>query len=205
MAYKYKGLVEPLKELSGMEEVLKLLQSNKMANVKVTNMVDACKGHFIYGLSEFTNLPTVVITYDEVSTKRIFEDLAALKGEEKVYTYPSRDILFYNADVHSMDITSARIRVIEALNNKEDITLIIPVQSLLNPLSPKATWQSYCKCIRVGEVINVAALQSNLVQIGYERVGSVESIGQFAVRGGIIDIYPPTMDEPYRIELWMMR
>mgnify|MGYP000186103474 CR=1 FL=1 len=202
MAYKYKGLIGPLKELSGMEEMLNLLQSNKVANVKVTNMVDACKGHFVYGVSEFTNLPTVVITYDEVSAKRIFEDLSALKGKEKVYTYPSRDILFYNADVHSMDITSARIRVIEALNNEEDITLIIPVQSLLNPLSPKATWQSYCKRIKVGEVINITAFQSNLVQIGYERVGRVESMGQFAIRGGIIDIYPPTMDEPYRIELW---
>lgn len=205
MAYGYKGLVEPLRELSGMEEMLTMLKAKadgEEINVKVTNMVDACKGHFIYGVSEFTHSKAVIITYDEVSTKRIFEDMEALKGKGKVYTYPSRDILFYNADVHSMDITSARIRVIEALNNEEDITLIIPVQSLLNPLSPKATWQSYCSTVKIGDVVNITALQSKLIQIGYERVGRVEGIGQFAIRGGIIDIYPPTMDEPYRIELW---
>lgn len=208
MTYKYKGLVEPLRELSGMKEMISQLEVKSVnafgnnVGIKVTNMVDACKGHFIYGVSEFVNLPSVIITYDEVSTKRIFEDMEALKGKGKVYTYPSRDILFYNADVHSMDITSARIRVIEALNNEEDITLIIPVQALLNPLSPKATWQSYTTTVKVGEIINITALQNKLVQIGYERVGRVEGIGQFAVRGGIMDIYPPTMDEPYRIELW---
>ena len=200
MAYKYKGLIEPLKELNGIDEVLKLMDQKK--NVKVTNMVDPCKGHFIYALSEFKEAPCIVITYDEVSTKRIFEDLEALKGKGKVYIYPSRDILFYNADVHSMDITSARIRVIEALNKEEDVTLIIPVQALLNPLSPKETFKSYTVSIKVGEILNITNLQNQLVQNGYERVGRVESMGQFAIRGGIVDIYPPTMEEPYRIELW---
>ena len=200
MAYKHEGLILPLRELEGMETLSKTLLSHK--NGKVINMVDACKAHFIYGISFFTKTPIVIITYDEISTKRLYEDMQFLKGEDKVYVYPARDILFYHADVHSMDITSERIKVIEALDKEEDIVVIIPAEALLNPLSPKVSWQSYTRELKVGNVIETEELQRYLIQIGYERTARVEAIGQFAIRGGIIDIYPPISHEPYRIELW---
>ena len=200
LGYKHKGLIEPLKEIEGMTQLLEHLEYGE--NVKVVNMIDACKGHFSYGLSCFTKKPVVIVTYDEPSVKQIAEDMMSLKGKDKVYVYPSRDILFYNADVHSMDITSSRIKVIEALQRGEDAVFIIPVEALLNPLSPKETWESYTKFIKTGECININRLERELVQMGYERVGRVEAMGQFAIRGGIIDIYTPIDEEPYRIELW---
>jgi len=200
MAYKNEGLILPLKQLEGMNKLTETLLKHK--SCKVINMVDACKAHFIYGLSCFTNTPTIIITYDEISTKRLYEDMQFLKGEDHVYVYPARDILFYNADVHSMDITSARIRVIEALNDQKDIVVIIPIEALLNPLSPKETWRAYTQTIKVGNSIDIEELTAHLVQVGYERVARVEAVGQFAMRGGIIDVYTPIDDVPYRIELW---
>ena len=200
MEGKQQGLIEPLRELEGMHKVLEALKRKK--NAKVVNMVDACKAHFLYAVSEFLETSPVIITYDEISTKRLAEDLQSLIGEEQVYVYPSRDILFYNADVHSMDITSARIKVIEALNEKKKGTFIIPVEALLNPLSPRATWQSYTKVLKVGDCIQLDKLEAYLVEIGYTRVAKVEGMGQFAIRGGIIDIYTPIDNEPYRLELW---
>ena len=197
---KYKGLIEPLLELPGMIEVIETIKAGK--NVKVINMVDACKAHFSYSVSCYENAPIVVVTYDELSTKQIAEDMEALKGKDKVLVYPARDILFYNADVHSMDITAARLRVLNALIKEEDVVIILPVEALLNPLSPKETWRSYLREVRVGETLNISQFEARMVQMGYERVGRVEGIGQFAVRGGIIDFYGPTQDEPYRIELW---
>ena len=198
--YKHRGLIQPLKQIGGMAKALEHLEYGH--NVKVVNMVDACKGHFAYAIGSFTDKPIVIITPDEPSTKRITEDMIALKGKEKVYVYPARDILFYNADVHSMDITSQRIKAIEALQKEEEAIFIIPVEALLNPLTPKQTWESYTKLIQVGNTINIGRLERELVQMGYERVGRVEGMGQFAVRGGIIDIYTPIDEEPYRIELW---
>lgn len=200
LGYKHKGLIEPLKEVQGMSQLLEHLEYGE--NVKVVNMIDACKGHFSYGIGCFTEKPLVIITYDEPSTKQISEDMMALNGKEKVYIYPARDILFYNADVHSMDITSQRIKVIEALQKGEKAVFIIPIEALLNPLSPKETWESYTKIVQAGECINISRLERELVQMGYERVGRVEGMGQFAIRGGIIDIYTPIDEEPYRIELW---
>ncbi|MDF2613244.1 MAG: transcription-repair coupling factor [Clostridia bacterium] len=200
MTYKNEGLISPLKQLEGIERLMQALLNHQ--SCKVINMVDSCKAHFLYGVSCFTETPIVIITYDEISTKRLYEDMQFLKGEERVYIYPARDILFYNADVHSMDITSARIKVIEALNSGEDIVVIIPIEALLNPLSPKETWKAYTKTIRAGETVNIEELRAYLIQVGYERVARVEAIGQFAIRGGIIDIYTPIDNEPYRIELW---
>ncbi|MBU3804952.1 MAG: transcription-repair coupling factor, partial [Candidatus Cellulosilyticum pullistercoris] len=198
--YKHKGLVEPLLELSGMTEMLEVIKVGK--NAKVINMVDACKAHFSYSVGYYENAPIVVVTYDELSTKQIAEDMEALKGKDKVLIYPARDILFYNADVHSMDITAARLRVIDALIKEEDVVIILPVEALLNPLSPKETWSSYVREIKVGETLNISQFEARMVQMGYERVGRVEGMGQFAIRGGIIDFYGATQDEPYRIELW---
>ena len=200
MKYKHRGLIQPLREIDGMAKALEHLVSGR--NVKVVNMVDACKGHFAYAIGSFIEKPIAIITHDEPSTKRITEDMIALKGKEKVYMYPARDILFYNADVHSMDITSQRIKAIEALQKGEEAIFIIPAEALLNPLTPKQTWESYTKLIQVGNTINIGRLERELVQMGYERVGRVEGMGQFAVRGGIIDIYTPIDEEPYRIELW---
>ena len=197
---QHKGLIEPLLELPGMMEVIETIKGGK--NAKVIHMVDACKAHFSYSVSCYEDAPIVVVTYDELSMKQIAEDMEALKGKDKVLVYPARDILFYNADVHSMDITAARLKVLNALIKEEDVVVILPIEALLNPLSPKETWQSYAQEIRVGETLNMQQFEARMVQMGYERVGRVEAIGQFAVRGGIIDFYGPTQDEPYRIELW---
>ncbi len=200
MAYKHEGLISPLKQLTGMDQLVDTLLNHK--NCKVVNMVDSCKAHFVYSISCFTKAPTIIITYDEMSAKRLYEDMQFLKGEENVYMYPARDILFYNADVHSMDITSARIKVIEALGIQKDIVVIIPIEALLNPLSPKEVWAAHTKSITAGDIIDIQELSAYLIQIGYERSSRVEAVGQFAVRGGIIDIYTPIAQEPYRIELW---
>ena len=200
MKYRYKGLTAPLLELPGMEEVLSYIKAGK--NIKVTNMVNACKGHFSYAISGFTSSPMIIVTYDELSTKQLAEDLEVLKGKESVLIYPARDILFYNADVHSMDITAQRLKVIDALVNRKDVVVIIPVEALLNPISPKETFEAYNEWIKVGGVINLTRFESKLIQMGYERVSKVEAMGQFAVRGGIIDVFGAAETEAYRIELW---
>ena len=200
MEYRYRGLIEPLLELPGMEEALEYIKTGK--NIKVINLVNACKSHLSYAVAQFAKAPMVMITYDELSAKQLVEDLEVLKGKESVLVYPARDILFYNADVHSMDITSQRLKVIEALINKEDVTIVLPIEAALNPLSPKETFEAYKVEIEVGGNIDLPKLEAKLIQMGYERVSKVEAMGQFAVRGGIIDIYGAGDEEAYRIELW---
>lgn len=201
MDYKRKMLIDPLMNNKGFPEFLYKLQSTQKG--KVTGTVDACKAHLIYSMSAQIGKTPVIITPDEISARRLYDDLQYLYEEMKVYLYPARDILFYNADVHSMDITAERMRIIEALLHEEqEAVLIIPAEALLNPLSPKETWLSYQRLLKEGSVVDLKKLGAYLMEIGYERVGKVEGIGQFAIRGGIIDLYTPNSIMPYRIELW---
>lgn len=200
MKYNRKMLIDPLKQIEGFEEFFYKFESTHKG--KVIGTVDACKAHFIYSVSRLAQKTPVIITPDEISAKRLYEDLQYLYEEEKVYLYPARDILFYNADVHSMEITASRMKIIEQLLTQKEVILIIPAEALLNPLSPKETWLSYQKVLEEGEVVDLKAFGKYLLEVGYERTAKVEGIGQFAIRGGIIDLYPPNSTMPYRIELW---
>ena len=195
-------LVRILEHIQGFNDLIDHLKKGEPC--KVINTVDAQKAHFAYALNCFykENNNMLIITCDELSAKRIYEDMQFLAGEEHVMLYPGRDILFYNADVHSMDITSERIRVIQALSSKKGQVIIASVDALLNPLSPKETWMSYSKTITEEDSIDIHQLAKEMTQKGYERVSKVEAMGQFAIRGGVIDIYTPINTEPYRIELW---
>lgn len=200
MEYNFRGLIEPLQDMEGFLAFVKNLLTYKSG--KVIGTVDAQKAHMIYALAYATKKTPVILTQDELSAKRLYEDMQFLYGEDKVYLYPARDILFYNADVHSMDITAKRMQIIEAILTRKESAIIIPVEALLNPLSPKETWIAYKRQIKEGEALDVKTFTAYLMQMGYERVAKVEGIGQFAVRGGIIDFYTPTHTLPYRIELW---
>ncbi|MEG0386924.1 MAG: transcription-repair coupling factor, partial [Niameybacter sp.] len=98
--------------------------------------------------------------------------------------------------------TAERMKIIESLLQGEEAVVIIPAEALLNPLSPKETWLSYQRVLKEGQVINLKEFNGYLMEIGYERVAKVEAIGQFAIRGGIVDVYPPNSSMPYRVELW---
>ncbi len=195
-------LVWPMQHIKGFSDLISHLK--KGDHCKIINTVNAQKPHFIYALNSVyqANDNMMIITYDELSAKMFYEDMQFLVGEEKVMLYPGRDILFYNADVHSMDITSERIKVIQTLNTKKGNVIIASIDALLNPLSPKETWISYSKNISEEDSLSIEKLTKELVQMGYERVNKVEAMGQFAIRGGVIDIYTPINIEPYRIELW---
>ncbi|OON97534.1 MAG: transcription-repair coupling factor [Epulopiscium sp. Nele67-Bin005] len=200
MEIRKLGLVEPFKQLPQWGTFIEKLKTKNYGTIVGT--VDACKSHLIYGICAETSCYPIIITHNDMEAKNIFEDMQFLYGEENVYLYPSKDILFYDADVHSMDITAERMRVINALIGKKDSIVIMSVEALLNPLSTKEVWQSYHYKIKEGDVVDIDKLTHFLLEVGYERVAKVEAIGQFAVRGGIVDIYSPTYIMPYRMELW---
>lgn len=200
MTERYQSLIQPLLELEGMKEALE--QLNLGQSIQIMHLVDACKGHLVYGVSQLAHSPAVIITYDELRSEQLQSDLEALAGKDAVYVYPARDILFYNADVRSMELLSQRLKVLEALVSQKEVYIIIPVEALLNPLSPRETFMSLIQTIAVGDTLELTQLERKLIQMGYERTTRVEAMGQFAVRGGILDIFSAGDEEAYRIELW---
>lgn len=194
-------LIDPLKEMDNYNEMLSHIGKGKKT-VCATGLIDSQKPHMMYGVATHVKKPIMVVTHDENRAKQISDDLKFLCTEETVSIYPAQDVLFYGADVHSADITVERMMVKNALLQGDRVTIVTSVEALIKKTMTKETLIANILEFEVGGSIALTELQKSLVQMGYERTSLVENVGQFAIRGGIVDIYPVTAQHVYRIELW---
>lgn len=120
--------------------------------------------------------------------------------------YPAKDFIFYSADVHGNQLSGERLRciqkIIAAQDNKTNITVITTIDGCVDMLMPLQRYRDNIIHFKNSDIIDTEKLISKLVGIGYTRVPMIDGQGQFAVRGGIIDIFSYTDETPVRIELW---
>lgn len=120
--------------------------------------------------------------------------------------YPAKDFIFYSADVHGNQLAGERLRciqkIIAAQDNKTNITVITTIDGCVDMLMPLQRYRDNIIHFKNSDIIDTEKLISKLVGIGYTRVPMIDGQGQFAVRGGIIDIFSYTDETPVRIELW---
>jgi transcription-repair coupling factor (superfamily II helicase) len=193
-----KTFTSPLKELkefNDIEDNIKL----KNTPMQITGCIDSQKCHLIAGLSE--EVPwKLIITYNDIKAKEIYEDYKLY--DRNVYVYPAKDIIFYSADIHGNAIVRDRLKVLKKLIDNEPITVITTLDGGMDKILPLDYLNQRVIHIEEGGTINLTKLVEELIHLGYERLGQVEGPGEFAVRGGILDVFPPTFECPYRIELW---
>lgn len=142
----------------------------------------------------------LIVTHNEIRAREIYEDYSYF--DRNVYLYPAKDVLFYQADIQANIIGKQRLEIIKQIVNGNPATVILTIDALLDRLAPLETIKKEVFTVKSVDVIDIEELSTNLVYLGYEKVSEVELAGQFAIRGGIIDIFPLTEDLPYRIELW---
>ncbi len=193
-----KAFLEPLKEMSEFERIREDIKYDRLP-VHVDGCIDSQKSHFARGLSEGFKY-RIMITGNEQKAKELYEDYRFF--DRDTYLYPAKDVIFYNADVHGNLIISQRLKVLRRLLDGEPLTVITTIDALMDRVLPLNKIREQCITIGEDSFIELDALKLHLVNMGFERVGQVEGPGQFAIRGGIIDIYNMSDDCPYRIELW---
>ena len=193
-----KAFTEPLKELGEFESIRESLKKKK-GMTEVQGCIDAQKAHFIYGCGE--DFPfRVIVTYSELRAREIYDNYRCF--DRDVLLFPARDLIFYSADIHSSLIVQQRIRVLEKILSGKGGTIITTMGSCMDHLIPLGEFQKNIRTIRQDSTLNLEELKKELVALGYERMGQVEGEGQFAIRGGILDVFPLTEETPVRVELW---
>jgi len=190
--------VAPLKELKEYNDIRDNI-IRKTLPVQVTGCIDSQKCHLAYGLGE-DFLYKVIVTYSDIKAKEIYEDYRLY--DKDVFLYPAKDIIFYSADIHGNAIVRDRLRVLRRLLEKKKATIIVTLDGGMDRLLPLTMMKDRIIKVRMDSTIQLPKLSAELVHLGYERQGQVENPGEFAVRGGILDIFPLTEEVPYRIELW---
>ncbi|MEA4816619.1 MAG: transcription-repair coupling factor [Lachnospiraceae bacterium] len=188
-----------LSELGEYKRLLNIL-SKQASPLLLTSLTDASKAHIAYCLGEDTKRPVVIITYNELRAKEIFDDISYFCSD--VLYYPPKDIIFYSADVHSQDILKKRFKVIYSLIKGETPVIVIPISSIFDKLMHKSAFEKSILTLKVGDTIEMDAFIAKLSLMCYERRESIEGTGQFSQRGGIIDVFSPVSEYPLRIEFW---
>jgi len=193
-----KTFSAPLMELKEFNDIRENIKMRALP-VQVTGCIDSQKCHLIHGLGEGFRYK-VIVTYNEVKAKEIYEDYRLYDRE--VLIYPAKDIIFYSADIRGNAIVRDRLRVLKRLIEKKDSTIIVTLDGGMDRLLPLEMIKERVLTITQSSTIKLQEFSSALVHLGYVRQAQVEAPGEFAVRGGIIDIFPLTEEAPYRIELW---
>lgn len=159
------------------------------------------RAHFAAGIRQELNRPVVVVCADEGEAERMARDLAALSGEE-VRTLSAREFTFHNAAVVSRQYEHRRLSTLRALAAGECPLLVCTVESILQRTIPKTLLTQAAQVLRMGERYDLGELAGTLAAAGYTRCEQVEGVGQFALRGGILDFFSPAHPKPVRVEFF---
>jgi len=197
---KHRILIDPLLELESYSQILESVKSITKKTALATGVMDGQKCHLAYALAAHSNRPIVYIAENPIKAGEIFRDISFF--EPTAMLYPARDILSYYATSSSTDILKERLRAINALLEGRCRALIIPIEALLDLHIPKERFSDFIMDYSVGDVVDMEELLVKLVNMGYERADAIEGAGQFARRGGILDIFGALDESPLRLEFW---
>ena len=193
-----KALSEPLEQLNSFIQVKEYLQEGK-GPVHISGTECSDRVFVMNGCAESADV-RLVVTYDEERANRLYEDFRFY--EKNVLIYPSKDVLFFSADIHGNAIVRRRMEIFKSLIEGERCTIVLTVDALLDKIPELSYIKSKIISLKEGDNLDVDKFKSRLVELGYEKTETVEGVGEFAIRGGIIDIFPLTEETPYRIDMW---
>ena len=193
-----KVLSAPLWELAEFEEGKRLLDREK-AKVAFSGLYDSQKLHMISGLSDGFE-QKIIVTFSDRQARDIGAEYAFY--DRNTLVYPGKDLIFYQADVAGGELVRERMRVIRAILEKRPVTVVTTMEALMMPQMPLSEIVSRVLHFDKSSAVDEGRLAEALVEMGYEKNDQVEAPGQFSIRGGIVDIFDMTEENPYRIELW---
>lgn len=193
-----KAFLTPLQGLAEFEQIKEKSKTNK-GILQVSGCMESQKSHLMYGLSG-TAPYRLILAEDERRAREIYEDYRFY--DRKVYSYPAKDLLFFQADIHGNLLIRQRMKVIKALLEEKELTVVTSIDGCMDFLESLEKIKEQLIHYESDSTVDIEQLKNQLVALGYERVGQVEMPGQFSVRGGIVDIYCLTEENPWRIELW---
>lgn len=196
-----KGLLYPLNSSSEFQLLLAGLQQNYKQQL-VIGTAGSQSAYYMAGLIHNTDGPVVVVTSNLVQAQTLVDDLTTLVPERVVLLFPALELLPYDVLAHSLDLAGKRMAVLTALFRGEQPIIVAPIEALMRRSTPWAILRDNFLAVNLGDVLTLDQFSAKLVNQGYERVDLIEGPGQFAIRGGIVDVFPITGVDPIRIELF---
>ena len=167
----------------------------------ITGIGQINRSHLIAGLRQDTSRPIVVVCQDDMAAKRLQEEVKAF-CKETAPILPGRDLTLYDSAVVSRGWEQKRLRQFYDLMTGSVTVQILSWEALSQRTMPPSVLMNTAFSLKVGCEYRIDALTGQLTGAGYTRCAMVEGPGQFAVRGGILDVFSPAADRPFRAEFF---
>ena len=146
--------------------------------------------------------PKIVLTADSETALRLQTAWQFFRPQDNALFLPDWETLPYERFSPHQDLVSERLSVLWQLKNGAADVLFAPVSTAMQRLAPPSFLMGRTFWLKTGQTLDLDRLRENLVEAGYAAVSNVVAAGEFAVRGGIVDLFPMGADLPYRIDLF---
>ena len=193
-----EAMLAPLRELKEYNEIKELLKV-KGKSISIYGGTPSQSTHLMKSIGDDFKYK-VIITFSEQKAKELYESYRVY--DKDCFLYPAKDFIFYSADMQGDYIVRNRLEAVKQIVEGKPGVIIATLPSFMNKVLPLDYFRNNILVFKTGEKIVLQEAVKDFVKLGYERTNQVEAPGQFSIRGSIIDIFPHTEEQPFRIDLW---
>ncbi len=191
---RFENLLEGSAEY---EKIISMAKDNSYP-LHIVGPSESVKAHFAASFLKNIGKKCFMVTYSELQAQKLYDDISFFARDEAVLI-PEADIVLYKIDASNNEAENKRMSALTLIESKNIV--IMSIMSLLQYVVPLKDMERLSLNLSVGTEIQMKNLTRQLTEMGYVRLDCVERPGQFAVRGGIVDIFPPG-GEAFRIEFF---
>ncbi len=196
------GYKQLLKNSNQYQDVVRYMGADMFPS-GIVGLPPAPKAHLIYSLCEEFSRRAIVVLPDEASARKFTTDINEFNGNKEIACfYPARDFSFNTSQGQSREYEQLRIKTLCSILKDECKIIACSAEAALQLTIPPEELKKRTFKIDFSTEISTEKITELLFSAGFKRAESVEGAGQFAVRGGIVDFFPPDSSQPVRIELW---
>ncbi len=185
-------------------EISKLAQDLKEGHDQqlIAGLSGGAKPVFFKALQQSLEKPVLIVSPNLLQAQRTYEDLVKMLGESSVHLYPAEELVAAEFSISSYELRAQRMETIDHMARVGAGVYITPIAGLRKFLPAKSKWLENNLETKIGATINIDEWVEQLVAMSYSRQPMVTAPGEFALRGGILDLYPLASEHPIRIELF---
>lgn len=197
----------PLTSILKLAEKSNLIRSlteslEKKEALSLSGLAGSGKSLVLASVFQKTGQPLLVLTSTVAEAETIYQDLVSYLGDEKVKYFPGWEVLPWENISPEAEVISQRVQTLYAWQKSKNLICVASVNSLLEKTIPPKTLKENSLNLKVGDEIDLTSLAEKLIQLGFKRFPVVEELGNFSVRGGIVDIFLNTSEYPIRFEFF---
>lgn len=193
-------LTDFLAEKPDIQEVFQAIGKKKTQ--LLTGIAGSARTLFMASLLERKQKPLVIVTQNTYHANQLIAEFTGLIPEDQLFVFAANDMIHAEMAVSSPEARAERVQALDFLLSERPGIVVVPLAGVRKLLPPKHVFQQAHLEVELGGELDPEPLAQQLVNMGYVREQKVAAPGEFSIRGGIVDIYPLTEENPLRIELF---